>query len=84
MQRQTAGQQHRKRKKMAMMRMMIRSATPVQRSSSGKPRMMSGLQELDTVTLTVSVKCRYNEDDITHAPSLPVKGLVAGMALHLH
>ena len=40
----------------AIMRMMMRSATPVQRCSSGKPRMMSGLQELDAVALTMSVK----------------------------
>ena len=46
---------HKKRKKIPMIRMMMRTATPVQRSSSGRPRMRSGLQELDTVTLTKSV-----------------------------
>ena len=73
MQTQAAGQQNRKRKKMAMMMMTIRRATPVQRSSSGKPRMRSGLQELETVTLTKSAMGIIDhEDDIAtiHPPDL--------------
>ena len=65
------------------MRMMTIRAIRVQRSSSGKPRMRSGLQELDTVTSIMSEIDQNNEDDLEEMFK-PMKGLMAGMALHRH